>query len=83
MRRVHIVYERGALRITVYDENGRSVETIKDGFEGVAIEGARSVLFSRGVEGSSLIAEYGDEVCLDKKGKLLEVRGCGARSREE
>lgn len=83
MRRVHIVYERGRIRVTVYDENGRSIESLEDGVESIAISGAKSVLFSKGVEGSSLIVEYEDGVCLSRKGRLVEVRGCGAGSREE
>lgn len=83
MRRVHIVYERGVFHVTVYDGDGRRVKTVEDNFETVKVTGANSVLFSKGVEGSSLLLEYEGEVCLDRKGMILEVRGCGVSGGEE
>ncbi len=83
MKRVLIVYHRGSLSVTVYDDKGGKVADGETGVESVSIVGARRAVLSKGLEGVGLTLEFEGDVCLERKGGVLEVRACGASSGEE
>ena len=82
MKRVLIVQTGDSMDVTVFGESGDRRERI-EGLETVVVQGARRIVFSRGVGGAALTIEYEGDVCLERRGAVLEVGECGARGGEE
>lgn len=83
MKRLVVISYKGSLSITLYDEQGKLVKDSSESVESLIVKNASRVTISAGMEGTGITADYEGDVCFEKRGNLLEVRGCGARGGEE